>query len=106
MNPYMDNCPLTLNTTRICADNPIDAAIKVSRIGFTNMKPNAVILVNKNEVFDAIAATPLIHFPINASLLYTDGNRISRETLDEINRLSPKGYNGIQVILFAIYQEL
>lgn len=101
MDHHFYNCPLTLNTTRICAYNPIDAAIEVSRIGFTNMKPNAVILVNKNEVFDAIAATPLIHFPINASLLYTDGNRLSKNTLAEINRLSPKGYNGIQVILFG-----
>lgn len=63
MNQYSENCPLTLNTTRICADSSIDTAIEVSKIGFTNMKPNAVILVNKNEVFDGIAATPIIHFP-------------------------------------------
>lgn len=99
MNQYSEDCPLTLNTTRICADNPIDTAIEVSRIGFTNMRPNAVILVNKNEVFDGIAATPIIHFPINAALLFTDCNNLSKDTLKEIQRLCPKGYKGIHVIL-------
>ena len=99
MNYNLKKCPLTLNTTRICATNPIDTSIEVSRIGFTNMKPNAVILVNKNEVFNGISATSLIHFPINASLLFTDGNSLSKETLNEIQRLSPKGYKGIHVIL-------
>lgn len=92
-------CPLTLNTSRVCANNAIDSAIEVSKIVFTNMRPNTVILVNKNEPFDAIAASPLIHHPINASFLYTDGNRLSKETLKEIKRLSPKGYKGIHVIV-------
>lgn len=95
----INNCPLTLNTTRICANNAIDSAIEVSRIVFTTIRPNAVILVNKNEPFDAIAASSLIHHPINASFLYTDGNRLSKETLKEIKRLSPKGYKGIHVIV-------
>jgi putative cell wall-binding protein len=99
MNHYLESCPFTLNTTRICATNPIDTAIEVSRIGFTNMRPNAVILINKNEAFDGIAATPIVHHPINASILYTDGNSLSKETLNEIQRLSPKGYKGVHVIL-------
>ena len=78
---------------------PVYTAVEVSKIVFTHMKPNAVILVNKNEVFDGIAATPLVHLPINASLLFTDGNMLSQETLSEICRLSPKGYQGIHVIL-------
>ncbi|KMT23241.1 cell wall-binding repeat-containing protein [Clostridium cylindrosporum] len=99
MNNYLDSCPLTLNTTRICGDNPINTAIEVSKIGFSNMKPNAVILVNKDEVFDGIAASSLVHFPINAVILFTNGNKLSKETLCEIMRLSPKSYKGIQVIL-------
>jgi len=94
-----NRCPLTLNTTRICGNNPVDTAVKVSKIGFAAMKPNAVILVNKNEVFDGIAAAPLVHHPINAPLLFTDGIALSRETLSEIRRLSPKGYNSIHVFL-------
>ena len=99
MDLNLNRCPLTLNTTRICSNNPIDTAIEISKIGFVNMKPNAVILVNKNEVFDGIAAASLVHFPINAPILFTDGNMLSQETLSEINRLSPKGYKGIHVIL-------
>ncbi|AQS04095.1 cell wall-binding repeat-containing protein [Clostridium beijerinckii] len=99
MNDALKSCPFTLNTTRICADDELDTSIEISKIGFNNMKPNAVILVNKDEVFDGIAATSLVHFPINASLLFTDGNSLNEKTLGEIERLSPKGYNGVQVIL-------
>lgn len=93
------NCPLTANTTRICGDNPVNVSIEISKTIFNHMRPNAIILVNKNEVFDGIAASPLVHFPINASILLTDRNIVSDETLMEIKRLKPKGYNGIQVFL-------
>ncbi len=104
MNYYPDyfrkNEPTqTLNTTRICGTNSVNASIETSKIGFTHMKPNAVIIINKDEVFDGIAAAPLVHFPINASLLLTPGNMLYRETLEEIRRLSPKGYKGIQIFL-------
>ena len=99
MNYNSERCPFTLNTTRICATDAIDTSIEVSKIGFANIKPNVVILINEKEVFDGIAATPLVHFPINASLLFTDGNSLSKKTLHEIKRLSPKGYKGIHVIL-------
>lgn len=95
----MNLCPLTLNTTRICGRDAVDFSVEISKIGFSNMKPNAIILVNKTEVFDGIAAAPLVHFPINAPILLTEGNSLNRETLSEIQRLSPKGYNGIQVYL-------
>lgn len=98
-NNIKEICPLTSNTTRVCSSTSVDAAIGVSKIVFTHMKPNAVILVNKNEVFDAIAAAPLVHMPIDASILFTDGTKLSRETLIEIKRLCPKGYKGIHVIL-------
>ncbi|MEQ8156072.1 MAG: cell wall-binding repeat-containing protein [Clostridiaceae bacterium] len=99
MFPNMSNCPLTLNTTRVCGTGPIDLSIEVSKMVYTFMKPKAVILVNKNEIFDAIAAAPLVHTPIDASLLITDGDRLRRETLEEIIRLSPKGYDGTHVFL-------
>jgi putative cell wall-binding protein len=94
-----DNPSATLNTTRICGKNSVDASIETSKIGFTHMKPNAVILVNRDEIFDGIAVAPLVHFPINASVLLTPGNMLYRETFEEIRRLSPKGYKGIQVFL-------
>jgi hypothetical protein len=89
----------TLNTTRICGSNPVDVSIETSRMGFTYMMPNTVILVNKDQVFDGIAASPLVHFPYNSSLLLTPGNMLYRETIEEIRRLSPKGHMGIQIFL-------
>lgn len=94
MNDALKSCPFTLNTTRICADDELDTSIEISKIGFNNMKPNAVILVNKDEVFDGIAATSLVHFPINASLLFTDGNSLNEKTLGEIERLSLRDIMG------------
>lgn len=94
-----DESLFTLNTTRICRKDPIDVSVEISKMSFTHMKPNAVILVNENNLFDGIASAPLVHFPINAPILLTDGKSLSKKTLDEIIRLSPKGYNGIQVIL-------
>ena len=99
MNLDMNLCPLTLNTTRICGRNPVNFANEISKIGFSSIRPNAVILINKNEVFDGIAAAPLVHFPINAPILLTDPYNLPRETLNEIRRLSPKGHDGIEVIL-------
>lgn len=99
MDYDLGHCPLTLNTTRICGMDPIDVAINSSGITFTTMRPNAVILVNKDEVFDGIAAAPLVHFPIDAPILYTDGRVLNKKTLREILRLSPKGYKGVHVIL-------
>lgn len=101
MDLDMNVCPLTLNTTRICGKNSVDYANEISKLGFSHMRPNAVILVNKNEVFDGIASAPLVHFPINAPILLTDPYNLPRETLTEIKRLSPKGHNGVQVMLIG-----
>lgn len=99
MEKYEMCCPLTVNTTRVCGENPIDTALEILKIGFSDMEPNAVILVNKNQVFDGIAATPLVHFPINAPILFTDGNKINKEVLAEIKKLNHESHMGIQVIL-------
>lgn len=101
MDNIINSCPLTLNTTRICGKSEINYAVEISKIGFSNMKPNAVILINKDEVFDGILASPLVHFPINAPILLTDPYRLSKETLAEIQRLSPKGHEGIKVYLIG-----
>lgn len=105
MNNMLESCPCTLNTTRICGADSVDIAIEVSKITFSNMRPNTVILVNKNEVFDAITATSLVHFPFNAPILFTDSNNLRKETLKEIKRLSPKGYKGTHIVLVGDISE-
>lgn len=99
MDYHEMHCPLTVNTTRICGKNSVDTAIEVSKIGFAEMKPNAVILVNNNMVFDGIAASPLVHMPFNAPILFTDGNKLDKETLAEIKKLNSESHMGIHVIL-------
>jgi Putative cell wall-binding domain len=105
MNSMLESCPFTLNTTRICGDDSVDTSVEISKIGFSNMKPNTVILVNKNEIFDAIAATSLVHFPFNAPILFIDCNNLRKETLKEIKRLSPKGYKETHIILVGNFSE-
>ncbi|WP_291572943.1 cell wall-binding repeat-containing protein [Clostridium sp. UBA4548] len=99
MEKYEMCCPLTVNTTRVCGENSIDTALEIYKIAFSDMEPNVVILVNKNQIFDGIAATPLVHFPINAPILFTDGNKINKEVLTEIKKLDHESHMGIQVIL-------
>jgi len=99
MESIKENCHLTLNTTRICENNPIDISIAISEIAFANMKPNAVILIEEEDIFNSIAATPLVHLPINAAILFTDGRNLRGKTLKTIERLSPKGYKGIHAFL-------
>lgn len=101
MEKYIQKCTLTLNTTRVCANNPIDISIDISEIGYTHMRPNAVILVSKEEVFDAILASPLVHLPINAPILFTDSENLRQRTLKEIERLSPKGYKGVHLFIIG-----
>lgn len=92
-------CKNTLNTTRIYGIDPIDTSIEISKIGFSSINPNAVILINKNEIFDGIAATPLVHHPINAPILLTDGKTLTKEIILEIHRLSSSGHNRIPIYL-------
>ena len=99
MGKYTRDSSLTLNTTRICADNPIDISSDIAELGFANMRPNAVILVNEQEVFDGIVAASLVHLPINAPILFINSRNLSERTLKDIERLSPKGYKGIHVFL-------
>ncbi|WP_368487526.1 cell wall-binding repeat-containing protein [Clostridium sp. BJN0013] len=98
--PFTSNqCLLTPDTSRICGVNSIDTSIKLAQLIFAHSNPGAVILLNKNEIFDAITASSLLHHPINAPILFTERFELNRKTLDEILRLKPKGYNEIDVIL-------
>lgn len=99
------DCSFTFNTTRICENTPIDLSVEVSKLGFSASKPNAVILVNENEIYEGISASSLVHFPINAPILLTDGNTLSKNTLKEILHLSPKGYKGTQIFLVGNLSE-
>jgi hypothetical protein len=56
-------------------------------------KPNAVILVPLTTYHFGLLASPIIHFPINAPLLFTYSEYLPQEVLIEILRLAPTGRN-------------
>lgn len=87
----------TVNTTRILGDIPRVFNNYVTKVIYpsSNVKwrPNAIILVPLTSYHYGLLASPLIHFPINAPLIFTDENYLSQDTFNEIIRLSPTGKN-------------
>jgi len=87
----------TVNTTRILGDVPITFNNYVTKVIYPSPKvkwrPNAIILVPLTSYHYGLLASPLIHFPINAPLVFTNESCLSQETFNEIIRLSPTGEN-------------
>ncbi|WIV11146.1 cell wall-binding repeat-containing protein [Proteiniborus sp. MB09-C3] len=89
----------TLNTTRICGGNIFENAIAISDIVYADKSPNSVIIANGDLYQDAFAATPLIHFPRNAPILFSHANYIDPSTVSQIFKLQPKGVDGVHVFI-------
>lgn len=98
-NYSSDECLFTLNTTRVCGKDAAETARKITRIGYTYSRPGSIILINKNEIFDGILSSSLMHHPRNAPILLIDPLYLDQQTLFEIQRLNPTGYKGIQLLL-------
>ncbi len=85
----------TLDTTRVRANDPFTSSVIVSRMTFPSRKvpwrPSAVILVPPEPYHFSFLAASLIHFPINATFLFTQADTLLNITLEEILRLSPRG---------------
>lgn len=85
----------TSNTTRILGCNPIDFNIYATEViypdSMIDWRPNAIILVPITTYHFGLLASPIIHFPVNAPLIFTHPNFISSQTINEIIRLSPTG---------------
>jgi hypothetical protein len=54
-------------------------------------RPRAVTLLTADDPLTAITATPLVHFPDDAPILYVTRNGIPQVTQNEIKRLGPVG---------------
>lgn len=93
VNTFID----TADTTRVMGQNPAEFNTYVTRMIYPSAdvewRPNAVILVPLTTFHYALAASPIIHFPTNAPLLFTNPDFMSPETFREISRLSPTGIN-------------
>lgn len=64
--------PFKSNTARNFDTDAVKKSLEISKILFSNIKPNFVILVNKHQIFDIIASASLARFPKNATILLTD----------------------------------
>lgn len=108
---YFAGVEKTLNTTRICKGDYFQNAIEISDVVYADKYPDSVIIANGELYQDAFCASPLIHFPRNAPILFSYMNFLTQNTLSQLFRLHPKGVNGVQVFIvggisFAVEQQL
>src|SRR3954469_15428305 len=106
----------TKTTTRIYGANPFQEAASVTQhiwpAALPENAPNennndpdrpwALTLLTPDDPLTAITATPLIHFPDDAPVLYVTRNGIPKVTLNEIKRLGDTGisrYNNVDAFL-------
>jgi hypothetical protein len=106
----------TKTTTRIYGADPFQEAVSVTQhiwpaavaenVPTENDndpdRPWALTLLTPDDPLTAITATPLIHFPDDAPVLYVNTNGIPQVTLNEIKRLGDTGitrYNNVDAFL-------
>ncbi|KEP68007.1 hypothetical protein DL1_16760 [Thioclava dalianensis] len=99
---------MTLNTkttTRLWGTDPYSEAVAVTQHVWTASRPEnaegeqdqvpdrpwGILLVTADDPITAMTAVPLIHFPLDAPILYVTKNGIPKVTRDEIKRLGATG---------------
>jgi hypothetical protein len=106
----------TKTTTRLYGTNPFEEAVSVTQHIWPSVVPEnnpaennndpdrpwGVTLVTPDDPLTAISATPLIHFPDDAPILYVNNNGIPDITLNELKRLGDTGmsrFNNVDAFL-------
>ncbi len=106
----------TKTTTRIYGSDPFEEAVSVTQhiwpavVPLNNPSENnndpdrpwGVTLVTSDDPLTGITATPLIHFPDDAPILYVTKNGIPEITLNELKRLGDTGisrFNNVDAFL-------
>jgi hypothetical protein len=106
----------TKATQRLYGDDPFQEAVSITQhiwpaeraenaAGENDNVPDrpwALTLVTPDDPLTAITATPLIHFPDDAPILYVTKNGIPQVTLNEIKRLGDTGisrYHNVDAFL-------
>ena len=111
--PTLSPTIATKTTTRLYGADPFEEAISVTQHiwpaalpenspNLTPDRPRAVTLLTPDDPLTAITATPIIHFPDDAPVLYVTSSGVPANTLNEIKRLGPSGidrYNNVQAFL-------
>ncbi|MEY2462233.1 MAG: hypothetical protein QOH64_371, partial [Acidimicrobiaceae bacterium] len=112
-SPTLSPTIATKTTTRIFGADPFQEAVSVTQHIWpsalptnapngTPDRPRAVTLLTTDDPLTAITATPIIHFPDDAPVLYVTSDGVPDTTLNEIKRLGPSGinrYNNVQAFL-------
>jgi hypothetical protein len=112
-SPTLSPTIATKTTTRIYGADPFQEAVSVTQHIWpsalptnapngTPDRPRAVTLLTTDDPLTAITATPIIHFPDDAPVLYVNKDSIPDVTLNEIKRLGPSGidrHNNVQAFL-------
>lgn len=87
----------TANTTRINFDEMYSYNVAVTNTIYpssnVSWRPNSIILVPFDKWQYGVCASSIVHFPINAPIMFTDRNFLPPLILNEILRLSPTGQN-------------
>jgi hypothetical protein len=105
----------TRTTTRLYGSNPFEEAVSVTQHIWpaalpenaanesnASDRPRGVTLLTPDDPLTAITATPLIHFPDDAPVLYVTKEGIPGVTLNELKRLGVTGmsrYNNVDAFL-------
>jgi hypothetical protein len=104
----------TKHTTRLFGKDAFHEAVAVTQLvypaegptgvnsSYPDDRPRGLALVTADDPLTAITATPLIHFPDNAPVMFVTKNGIPKVTRDEIKRLKPVGigrYNDVQAFV-------
>jgi hypothetical protein len=104
----------TKYTTRLYGTTPFEKAVAVTQEvypadGPTGVntstpddRPRGLTLITPDDPLTGITATPLIHFPDNAPVLFVTNTGIPKITFDEIKRLHPVGiarHNDVQAFV-------
>jgi hypothetical protein len=114
--PTLSPTYTTKTTTRIYGSDPFEEAVSVTQhiwpavVPLNNPaennndpdRPWGVTLVTPDDPLTAISATPLIHFPDDAPILYVTSSGIPEITLNELKRLGDTGisrFNNVDAFL-------
>jgi hypothetical protein len=104
----------TKYTTRLYGTNAFQKAVAVTQEVYpadgptgvntstSDDRPRGLTLITPDDPLTGITATPLIHFPDNAPVLYVTRTGIPKITRDEIKRLHPVGiarHNDVQAFV-------
>src|SRR5207245_3688698 len=114
--PTLSPTYTTKTTTRIYGSNPFEEAVSVTQHIWPSVvplnnpsennndpdRPWGVTLVTPDDPLTGITATPLIHFPDDAPILYVTSSGIPEITLNELKRLGDTGisrFNNVDAFL-------